>query len=97
MDEQSINRRDMMLACMAGLAVAGLGRLALGQPASTAAGNAATYRLRVGDIQATVVSDGVLSGPPSVYAGDAPEAELREVLTRAFFPTAPWRWTSTPS
>ncbi len=87
MDRHSINRRGMMLASMTGLAIAGMGRPALGQIASNATGNAATYRLRVGDIQATVVSDGVLSGPPGVYAGDAPEADLREVLTRAFLPT----------
>lgn len=49
--------------------------------------NAATYRFRVGDIQATVLSDGLLSGPPGVYANDAPELELQEALRRAFLPT----------
>jgi glyoxylase-like metal-dependent hydrolase (beta-lactamase superfamily II) len=34
-----------------------------------------------------VLSDGVIGGPPKVYAGDAPEAELQDVLRRAFLPT----------
>ncbi|MGP9810914.1 MBL fold metallo-hydrolase [Rhodopseudomonas sp. NSM] len=49
--------------------------------------NSGAYRFHVGDIQATVLSDGLLSGPPSVYAHDAPEVELREALRRAFLPT----------
>jgi glyoxylase-like metal-dependent hydrolase (beta-lactamase superfamily II) len=49
--------------------------------------NAGHYRFRVGDISATVLSDGVIGGPPRIYASDAPEMELEEVLTRAFLPT----------
>ncbi|MBY3446995.1 MBL fold metallo-hydrolase [Rhizobium laguerreae] len=49
-------------------------------------GNAGHYRFRVGDISATVLSDGLIGGPPRVYASDAPEAELQEVLRRAFLP-----------
>ncbi len=47
-------------------------------------GNAGHYRFRVGEISATVLSDGIIGGPPRVYASDAPEAELQEVLRRAF-------------
>ncbi|MBB4441005.1 glyoxylase-like metal-dependent hydrolase (beta-lactamase superfamily II) [Rhizobium esperanzae] len=49
--------------------------------------NVGYYRFRVGEIKATVLSDGVIGGPPTVYANDAPEAELQEVLRRAFLPT----------
>ncbi len=49
--------------------------------------NSGAYRFHVGDIQATVLSDGLISGPPSVYASDAPETELHEVLRQAFLPT----------
>ncbi|WP_105403755.1 MULTISPECIES: MBL fold metallo-hydrolase [Neorhizobium] len=48
--------------------------------------NAGHYRFRVGDISATVLSDGLIGGPPRVYASNAPEAELQEVLKRAFLP-----------
>ncbi len=57
------------------------------QAAPVLSGNAGCYRFRVGDIRATVLSDGVVGGPPSVYASDAPEAELQAVLRRAFLPT----------
>ena len=50
-------------------------------------GNAGYYRFRVGDISATVLSDGLIGGPPRIYASDAPEAELQDVLRRAFLPT----------
>ncbi|UHD47951.1 MBL fold metallo-hydrolase [Aureimonas altamirensis] len=53
---------------------------------STPAENVGHYRFRVGDISATVLSDGLIGGPPRVYASDAPEAELQEVLRRAFLP-----------
>ncbi|UEM24213.1 MBL fold metallo-hydrolase (plasmid) [Skermanella mucosa] len=66
--------------------------MALAQAASVASlparvGNAGHYRLRVGDISATVLSDGLIGGPPRVYASDAPEAELQDVLRRSFLPT----------
>lgn len=87
----TINRRHIMLTLAggaAGLASGmGVGSPAAAQAISTAAGNAAHYRFRVGQIAATVVSDGLIGGPPRVYAGDAPEAELNEVLRRAFLPT----------
>lgn len=78
-------------------AVAGASGLLLGStvPRRAAAQNAALgpvgnvshYRFQIGDITATVLSDGLIGGPPSVYAGDAPEQELHDVLRKAFLPT----------
>ncbi|WP_420104309.1 MBL fold metallo-hydrolase [Bosea sp. (in: a-proteobacteria)] len=83
----TLNRRRIMLG--AGLGAAGMlagGGQALGQAAQPPGGNAGHYRFRVGDIGATVLSDGVIGGPPRVYASDAPEQELKDVLQRAFLP-----------
>lgn len=87
----TVNRRKIMLTAAAGATgtLLGLPRpapaLAQAEP-SPSIGNAGHYRFRVGAIEATVVSDGTIGGPPAVYAGDAPEAELAEVLRRAFLP-----------
>lgn len=88
----TINRRRIMLTAVAGAAGTLLGNARSGvafaqadTPALT--GNAGHYRFHVGDIAATVLSDGLIGGPPTVYAGDAPESELEEVLRRAFLPT----------
>jgi glyoxylase-like metal-dependent hydrolase (beta-lactamase superfamily II) len=90
----TINRRKIMLTAMAGASGALLTGPLLGgvaaQPApvpTTRLDNAGHYRFTIGNIVATVLSDGNISGPPTVYAGDAPEAELEEVLRRAFLPT----------
>ncbi len=88
----TINRRKIMLTAVAGASGALLGhvgpRPVFAQPApSTRSGNAGHYRFQVGDIAATVLSDGTIGGPPRIYAGDAPEAALEEVLRRAFLPT----------
>lgn len=48
--------------------------------------NAGYYRFFVGDITATVLSDGIIEGPPRVYASDASETELQEALRQAFLP-----------
>jgi glyoxylase-like metal-dependent hydrolase (beta-lactamase superfamily II) len=82
-----INRRHVMLSAAGGISALSLAGSALANTPASATRNAGHYRFRVGDIQATVLSDGLLSGPPGVYAGDASEAELREVLQRAFLPT----------
>lgn len=91
----SINRRKVMLsAAAAGVSGLVLGRAfdtpALAQGAATSVAhsvsNAAHYHFRVGDIKATVVSDGLIGGPPRIYASDAPELELREALRQAFLP-----------
>lgn len=92
MTEVTLNRRKIILTA-AGAATGlmlpssmSFAQAALGTP--NAAGNAGYYRFNVGDdIAATVLSDGLIGGPPQVYASDAPEAELTEVLTRAFLPT----------
>jgi glyoxylase-like metal-dependent hydrolase (beta-lactamase superfamily II) len=93
----TLNRRKIILT--AASAAAGLilppGGMALAQAASTASpatqggasGNVGYYRFRVGDIAATVLSDGLIGGPPQIYASTAPEAELEEVLRQAFLPT----------
>ncbi|GAB1580088.1 MBL fold metallo-hydrolase [Phyllobacterium phragmitis] len=86
----TINRRTIMLSAVAGASATVLGRAsgdALAQSSPTPIHNAGYYRFRVGEIQATVLSDGTLSGPPRIYASDAPEADLRTVLSRAFLPT----------
>jgi glyoxylase-like metal-dependent hydrolase (beta-lactamase superfamily II) len=56
------------------------------QTAAPLVGNAGHYRFRVGEIAATVLSDGLIGGPPRIYAIDAPDDELQEALRRAFLP-----------
>jgi hypothetical protein len=87
-----INRRKIMLTAVAGttgiLMAATFPRPLSAQAAvQVPVGNTGHYRFMVGDITATILSDGVIGGPPSVYAGDAPEQELQQVLRRAFLPT----------
>ncbi len=89
MDRLTLNRRTIMVSAVAGTSALLLGSAAgssHAQAQSPEAGNAGYYRFRVGQIKATVLSDGVIGGPPTVYANDAPEAELQEVLRRAFLP-----------
>ncbi|WP_246418501.1 MBL fold metallo-hydrolase [Muricoccus pecuniae] len=62
-------------------------RPAAAQAALPTVGNAGYYRIRVGEIAATVLSDGVIGGSPKIYAIDAPEDELRATLRRAQLPT----------
>ena len=50
------------------------------------AANAGHYRFRIGDIRATVVSDGTLSGNPRIYAYSAPPDDLGKALSDAFLP-----------
>ncbi len=86
----TLNRRRIMLS--AALGATGLmaprgAREAHAQEPRLPSGNAGHYRFRVGEIAATVLSDGVIVGPPRIYASDAPEQELTDVLQRAFLPT----------
>ncbi|BBI59916.1 hypothetical protein HSBAA_12220 [Vreelandella sulfidaeris] len=94
----TVNRRQVMLtaASVAAGVILPTGSMAFAQAASAASstaqginagGNIGYYRFRVGDISATVLSDGLIGGPPQVYASDASEAELEEVLRQAFLPT----------
>ena len=85
----TINRRKIMLSAVASASGALIGAGILRPVAAQTApagliGNAGHYRFDIGDISATVLSDGVIGGPPAVYAGNAPETELAEVLRRAF-------------
>jgi glyoxylase-like metal-dependent hydrolase (beta-lactamase superfamily II) len=83
-------RRRAALGAMAGATAlwsGGIARPAVAQPAMPPTGNAGHYRFRVGAIAATVLSDGLIGGPPRIYAIDAPEDELRDALRHAFLPT----------
>lgn len=86
----TINRRRIMLTLAGGAAGlvsgAGIGGQTSAQAALPVTGNAGHYRFQIGEIAATVLSDGLIGGPPRVYASDAPEAELQEVLRQAFLP-----------
>jgi glyoxylase-like metal-dependent hydrolase (beta-lactamase superfamily II) len=92
MNAFTLRRRAVMLSAVVGassLLVAGRdgGGAANAQVKTAVSANAGHYRFQVGEINATVLSDGVIGGPPRVYASDAPEAELQEVLRQAFLPT----------
>jgi glyoxylase-like metal-dependent hydrolase (beta-lactamase superfamily II) len=94
MNAFTLKRRSIMLSAVVGgstLFLAGASTPAQAQqarpPTSPQTPNAGHYRFRVGDIQATVLSDGIIGGPPRIYASDAPEAELQSVLRRAFLAT----------
>jgi len=81
-----IGRRGLLGAGVAG-ALAPLVRLpvAFAQKLELNA-NAGHYRFRIGDISATVVSDGTLTGNPRIYAYSAPPDELGRALNDAFLP-----------
>jgi glyoxylase-like metal-dependent hydrolase (beta-lactamase superfamily II) len=89
----TLNRRAIMLSAVAGASTMMLpsllnGGIATAQDnASSGMRNIGHYRFRVGDIAATVLSDGNIEGPPRVYASNAGEVELEEALRQAFLPT----------
>ena len=88
----TINRRAVMLSAVVGASsmidpALGTSGIANAQTKSSTARNAGHYRFRIGELSATVLSDGIIGGPPRIYASDAPEADLQEVLRRAFLPT----------
>ncbi len=90
MNAFTLKRRAVVLSAVIGASsmfVAGSRGVAHAQVATPMSGNAGHYRFRVGEINATILSDGVIGGPPRVYASDAPEAELQAVLRRAFLPS----------
>lgn len=88
----TLNRRTIMLSAVAGASsmllpsLGGSGKAAA-QGVHALRGNTGHYRFQVGEIVATVLSDGIIQGPPQVYASNAPEAALQEVLRQAFLPT----------
>ena len=80
-----LNRRMMFAAGAAVLAPVALPASTLAQPAAPG-GNVGCYRFRIGDIRATVVSDGTLVGNPRLLAGSAPADELAQAQRDAFRP-----------
>jgi len=84
---RGLDRRSLFLAGAAGALAPFAPNLscALAQPAPTA-GNPGHYHFRIGDIRATVVSDGTLTGSPRIYAGNAPAEDLKRALTENFLP-----------
>ena len=86
----TINRRQIILSAVAGASAVALrtgSGIARAKEADASLSNVGHYRLQIGEIQATVVSDGNIAGPPRVYALDAPEADLQTVLANAFLPS----------
>lgn len=84
------NRRRIMLSAALGataLVVPGAPSMGQAQRPQVTGGIVGHYRFRIGEIAARVLSDGVIGGPPRVYASDAPEQELKDVLQRAFLST----------
>ena len=87
----NINRRLLL----AGSTAAAMTPL-LGMPAAIAQTpapktNSGHYSFRIGDIKATVVSDGTLGGNPRIYASNAAAEELGRTLSDAFLPTDSFR------
>ncbi|WP_296991063.1 MBL fold metallo-hydrolase [Thalassospira sp. UBA1131] len=92
MSTLTLNRRAIMLSAVAGASsmfIPSLGFFgsANAQTAPSPSGNTGHYHFRVGEITATVLSDGIIGGPPRIYASNAPEVELEEVLRQAFLST----------
>src|SRR3712207_1472238 len=85
---RSIDRRALLLTGTVGALVSfSPGHLsAVAQPASAGA-NPGHYRFRIGEITATVVSDGTLTGPPRIDARDAHAEHLNRTLADAFLPS----------
>ena len=81
-----IGRRTLLRAGVAGaLAPHSLLSPACAQKLD-AKSNAGHYSFRIGDIRATVVSDGTLNGNPRIYAYSAPSDDLGKALNDAFLP-----------
>lgn len=86
MNLSRISRREWLGASAAAVS-APLVRLptAAAQQAASST-NAGHYRFRIGDIGATVISDGTLTGSPRIYASSAAPEELSAALQDAFLP-----------
>lgn len=83
----SPDRRRVLLAGSAALVPLSLDMPpAVAQEVATGR-NGGHYRFRIGDIKATVVSDGTLSGNVRIYARSAPADDLQRALNEAFLPT----------
>lgn len=73
--------------------IASIGAVALGAPGAARAAQPPTgrqvpslYRTRIGDIEVTAVSDGIIPLPPAVF-GEANLPEARRLLAENFLPT----------
>jgi glyoxylase-like metal-dependent hydrolase (beta-lactamase superfamily II) len=81
-----LNRRTVLLGATPAILPVPLTLSAAAQEVATGR-NPGHYRFRIGDIGATVVSDGTLSGSVRIYAGSAPADDLQRALNEAFLPT----------
>jgi len=79
-----VDRRRLLIGSAASIV---LGQApARAQQATAAPVNAGTYGFQIGEIRATVVSDGTISGNPRIYASTASQEDLQRALTEAFLP-----------
>jgi glyoxylase-like metal-dependent hydrolase (beta-lactamase superfamily II) len=81
-----MNRRAIFTAGLAAIAPLALQAPSAFAQAVAGPRNAGHYHFRVGDIRATVVSDGTLTGSPRLFAGNAPADELDRALRDALRP-----------
>ena len=81
-----MNRRTIFRAGLAAIAPLALQAPSASAQAIAGPRNAGHYRFRVGDIRATVVSDGTLTGNPRLFASNAPAEELGRALRDALRP-----------
>ena len=86
-----ISRRRLLTTGAAGALAPLLGPSAAEAQAPGARANSGHYSFAIGDIRATVVSDGTLSGNPRIYASTARPDELGKTLNDAFLPTDSFR------
>jgi glyoxylase-like metal-dependent hydrolase (beta-lactamase superfamily II) len=88
---EHLTRRGILLAGAAMGATAGLGAerahaqapQGRATPLASPGGNAVSYRFQIGNIRATIISDGTITGNVRVYARNAEQAELDAVLGAA--------------
>lgn len=86
-----ISRRHLLAGGAASAMTPLLGMRAAIAQTPAARANAGHYSFRIGDIRATVVSDGTLSGNPRIYAYSAQPDELGKALNDAFLPPDTYR------
>lgn len=83
---RDLSRRSLVQGAAASALVAGLGGMlrfapAAAQDATPATGSPApAHRVNVGQIEVIVLDDGTFPGPASLFAANAPEAALAEVM-----------------
>ncbi|MFB6464893.1 MBL fold metallo-hydrolase [Bradyrhizobium tunisiense] len=87
----NFSRRLLLAGSTAGAMTPLLGMPAAIAQTLSAKANSGHYSFRIGDIKATVVSDGTLSGNPRIYASTAQADELGRTLSDAFLPIDTFR------